>query len=105
MESSGEDIDLSEIRVVPDPYIVSNVWESNQFGKRLQFNHLPSECTIKIFTVAGDHVRTIEHNDNNGYEFWDMRTYNDQYMAYGLYVYVVSLPNGQSKTGRFLVIR
>jgi hypothetical protein len=105
VETSDEEIDLSMIRVVPDPYIVSNIWESSQFGKRLQFNHLPSECTIKIFTVAGDHIRTIHHNDNKGYEFWDMRTYNDQYIAYGLYVYLVSLPNGQSKTGRFLVIR
>jgi len=105
IETSDEDVDLSQIRVVPDPYIVSNIWESNQFGKRLQFNHLPSECTIKIYTVSGDHIRTIRHDNNHGYEFWDMRTYNDQYIAYGLYVYVVSIPNGQTTVGRFLVIK
>ena len=103
--SPDEDVDLSKIRVVPDPYIVSNIWETSQFGKRLQFNHLPSECKIKIYTVAGDHIRTIYHNDNKGYEFWDMRTNNDQFIAYGLYVYVVSLPNGQKKVGKFLVIK
>jgi len=103
--SSTEKIDLDKIRVVPDPYIVSNVWESNQFGKKLMFNHLPNECKISIYTVAGDHIATIDHNNNHGYEFWDMRTVNDQYIAYGLYVFVVSLPNGQKKVGKFLVIK
>ena len=69
------------------------------------FNHLPNRCKISIFTVAGDHVADIDHSDNNGYAFWDMRTYNDQYIAYGLYIYVVSLPDGQKKVGKFLVIK
>ncbi len=103
--SSYQNVDLKKIRVVPDPYIVSNVWETTQFGKKLMFNHLPNRCKISIFTVAGDHVADIDHSDNNGYAFWDMRTYNDQYIAYGLYIYVVSLPDGQKKVGKFLVIK
>lgn len=102
---ASQKIDLDKIRAVPDPYIVSNVWETNQFGKKLMFNHLPNECKISIFTVAGDFVAEINHNDGKGYTFWDMRTYNDQYIAYGLYVYVVSVPNGQKKVGKFLVIK
>ena len=102
---TNDQIDLDKIRVVPDPYIVSNEWETNQFGKKIMFNHLPNECKISIFTVAGDHIRDIYHNDNKGFEFWDMRTYNDQFIAYGLYVYVVSMPNGQKKIGKFLVIK
>jgi len=97
--------DLDKIRVVPDPYIVSNAWETTEFGKKLMFNHLPGRCTISIYTVAGDHVRTLEHNDSRGYTFWDMRTVNDQNIAYGLYIYVVTTPNGQKKVGRFLVIK
>jgi hypothetical protein len=103
--SKTQEIDLNKIRVVPDPYIVSNIWETNQFGKKLMFNHLPNECKISIYTVAGDHIADVDHNDNKGYAFWDMRTYNDQYIAYGLYIYVVSIPNGQKKVGKFLVIK
>jgi len=103
--SKSQEIDLNKIRVVPDPYIVSNVWETNQFGKKLMFNNLPNECKISIYTVAGDFVAEIDHNDNRGFAFWDMRTYNDQYIAYGLYIYVVSIPNGQKKVGKFLVIK
>jgi hypothetical protein len=100
-----QDGDLDKIRVVPDPYVVANVWETNQYGKKLMFNHVPNPCTISIFTVAGDHVADIEHNDNNGYVFWDMRSYNDQYIAYGLYLYLVKTPGGQQKVGKFLVIK
>lgn len=103
--AKDQEIDLNKIRVVPDPYIVSNIWEKNQFGKKIMFNHLPNECKISIFTVAGDHIADVDHNDNRGFEFWDMRTYNEQYIAYGLYVYVVSIPNGQKKVGKFLVIK
>lgn len=102
---SQGNIDLNKIRVVPDPYIVSNSWETSQFGKKLMFTNLPNDCEIIIYTVAGDRVQTIQHQNNQGFEFWDMRTYNDQFIAFGLYVYVVILPDGQKKVGRFLVIK
>jgi len=103
--SNTAGIDLNQIRVVPDPYIVSNEWETSQFGKKLMFNHLPSECKITIYTVSGDHIVDLYHDDNKGFMFWDMRTKNDQFVAYGLYVYVVSLPDGRQKIGKFLVIK
>ena len=74
IEYTADEINLNQIRVVPDPYIVSNEWETSQFGKKLMFNHLPNECKIAIFTIAGDHITDIYHNDNRGFEFWDMRT-------------------------------
>lgn len=103
--TDSKNIDLSKIRAVPDPYIVSNEYETSQFGKRLMFNHLPNECKISIYTVAGDFVNEIYHNDNRGFDFWDLRTYNDQYIAYGLYVFVVKLPDGTQHVGKFLVIK
>ena len=62
-------------------------------------------CKISIFTVAGDFVDEVIHSDNRGHEFWDMRTYNDQYIAYGLYVFIVTLPDDQQHIGKFLVIK
>jgi hypothetical protein len=103
--TQGKVIDLDKIRVVPDPYIVSNSWETSQFGKKLMFTNLPNTCKILIYTVAGDQVATIQHQNNQGFEFWNMRTSNDQFIAFGLYVYVVILPDGQKKVGRFLVIK
>jgi len=29
----------------------------------VKFIHLPEKCTIRIFTLAGDQVTTLEHDD------------------------------------------
>ena len=97
---------LDNVRVVPDPYVVTNSWETNEFGKKLQFNHLPGKCTIKIYTLVGELIATIEHDSpSQAYEFWNMRTYNDQFIAPGVYLYYISTPDGDKALGRFLVIR
>lgn len=96
---------IEAVRVVPDPYVVSNIWETGEFGKKLQFNHLPNECTIRIYTLVGEHVTTLNHNSQTGYEFWDMRTSNDQFIAPGVYIYHVRTPDKQETVGRFLVIK
>jgi hypothetical protein len=102
---------LADIRVVPDPYIVTNIWEYGEFGKQLQFTGLPSECTIKIYTLAGDYVAKIKHNSmasgssSGGQEFWDLRNRQDQFVAPGVYLFAATTPDGDSKIGRFLVIR
>ncbi|NQV14468.1 hypothetical protein HQ531_03340 [bacterium] len=100
---------LDKLIVVPDPYIVTNAWETNEFGKRLMFAQLPSVCTIKIYTLLGEHVDTMEHGKDGmtseGYAFWDMRTRNDQFIAPGVYLYHAETPDGDETVGRFLVIK
>ena len=96
---------FSNLSVVPDPYVVTNAWETSEFGKKLQFNHLPDQCTIRIFTLTGEPVATLHHNDLTGYEFWDMRTYNDQFIAPGVYLYHAFTQSGDKALGRFLVIK
>ncbi len=100
---------LDDLIVVPDPYIVTNAWETSEFGKRLMFSGLPSVCTIKIYTLLGEHVDTIEHGGDGqtseGYTFWDMRTRNDQFIAPGVYLYHAETPGGHETLGRFLVIK
>jgi hypothetical protein len=104
-KTASDENTLANIRVVPDPYIVSNVWEKSEFGKKLQFNHLPDQCTINIYTLIGDFVASIEHDSNTGYAFWDMRTKNDQFIAPGVYLFHASTLDGHENTGRFLVIK
>ncbi len=102
--------DLEKIKVVPNPYLVSSKYEQ-EFGilrkeplRQLKFNNLPGRCTISIFTLAGDRVRTIEHNSDNGTETWDMRTSGNREIAPGVYIYLVKTDTAE-KTGRFAVIK
>lgn len=106
--------DLDNILVVPNPYKVTSAYEFGPYERELQFTNLPSECMIRIYTVNGDLVQVIHHEANSiGYrgmsvEAWDLRTYNNQEVAFGVYIYhVVSggFSAGQERTGKFAVIK
>jgi hypothetical protein len=110
LTSARDDYDpLENVYVVPDPYVVTNAWEVNEFGKKLMFTNLPSQCVIKIYTLAGEFVDELSHGDgsqtSSGQAFWDMRTRNDQFIAPGVYLYHVETPEGHETLGRFLVIK
>ena len=100
---------LANVYVVPDPYVVTNAWETNEYGKKLMFTNLPSRCTIKIYTLTGEYVETVEHGGESqtsaGQVFWNMRTHNDQFIAPGVYLYHVETPDHHETLGRFLVIK
>ena len=98
---------LSEIKVVPNPLIVSSGLESNPYESKVMFTHLPSVCDITIYTVSGNIVRTIRHESTSGEgsAYWDTLNKHGQNVAYGVYVYVVKSPNGDIQTGKLMIIR
>jgi len=77
----------------------------------LRFYNLPPKATIRIFTLAGDHVATIEHdaerNQQEGLEYtsWNLISKNEQDTVSEIYIYHVETPDGQEKIGKFVVIR
>ena len=102
--------ELNKIRVVPNPYIVSSLYEP-EFGelrkeplRQIQFINLPPECTIYIFTVDADLIKTIYHNATNGTEVWDLRTEGGRELAPGMYMYVVETKDSVHKE-RFAIIK
>jgi len=95
---------LSEIKVVPNPYIAHAEWENTEGIRKIQFTHLPDVCTIRIYTLAGDLVQTVEHDNGTGTEEWDMLTLNQQGIAPGVYYYHVESKYGE-KLGKFVVIK
>jgi len=105
--------DLEKIRVVPNPYIVTNAWEphnpyANGRGDReIHFTHLPAKCTIKIFNVRGQLVDTIEHDAaiEDGTEIWNMLSRDNLEISYGIYIYHVQADGIGEKTGKFIVIK
>jgi len=104
---------LDEIRVVPNPYIVTNLAEKRptrirpQQERELHFINLPARCTIRIFNVAGQLVQSL--NVNNPIEtdryIWNMLTKDNLELAYGVYVFHVEAPGIGEKVGKFAVIK
>lgn len=114
--------ELDAIQVVPNPYVVTNRFEglnpftSGRGPRTLQFINLPPQCTIRIFTVGGRLVRTIEHNTGsndsigpadlmNGIVEWDLESEDNLSVAYGMYLYHVEAPGIGEKEGSFAIIK
>jgi len=105
---------LSTIAVVPNPYISASEFEvqpRTQAGGRgdrlIYFIHLPATCTIRIYTVSGDHVVTLEHNTvlEDGSQSWDLLNKDRMDIAYGVYLYHVDAPGVGEYVGKFAVIK
>ncbi|MDZ7331544.1 MAG: hypothetical protein ONB31_06170 [candidate division KSB1 bacterium] len=110
LDPSRVQSELNQIRVVPNPYLVSSLYEP-EFGelrrepiRQIQFINLPPQCTIYIFTIAGDRVKTIEHNAAHGTETWDLRSDGGREIASGVYLYIVKTDKAQFKS-TFAVIK
>jgi hypothetical protein len=107
------------VKVVPNPYVVFDAWEKSSDQRYVRFTHLPNECTIRIYTVAGDLVKVIKHVDTQtqpldqgGTETWDFTNespgstgtaISGQLIASGVYVFHVQSPVGEM-VGKFAVI-
>jgi len=118
--------DMENIKVVPNPYVVTNTmegavanWDRNQ-RRQIMFTHIPAQSKIRIFTVSGILVdefgvdnsvagRTSQWDNNsgaNGTAHWDLRSKEGLEIAAGYYIYhIESKVTGDVKIGKFAVIK
>ena len=116
------------VQVFPNPYKGQAVWDgARDREKYIWFVNLPLRATIRIYTLAGDHVKTLEFDaaTYTGAEIqglktsserslampggmcaWDMISQRDQAVATGLYLFSVEdKDTGKSQVGKFMIIR
>jgi len=97
--------DLNNVKVIPNPYHDKSVkfnWPGEE--NKLLFINLPLQCTIKIFTVTGDLVKTIHHDNGTTEEAWNQVSDDNQLIYSGVYIFHIDSSAG-SKVGRFVVVR
>jgi len=105
--------ELDRIAVVPNPYVAAAEWEpkpdvrSGRGERRIYFIHLPAQCTIRIYTMSGELVRTIHHSSpiDDGAEPWNLLSQSGMDIAYGVYLYHVEAPGIGEKIGKFAIIK
>lgn len=96
---------LSNIKVVPNPFYAHAIdWEQRQGDQKIEFQHLPDACTIRIYTLSGDLVKTLDHNDGSGTEAWNLLSDRQQQVASGIFIYHVESQYGD-RVGRFAVVK
>ena len=97
--------DLAQIRVVPNPYLNQSAYELNQFDRIVRFTNLPSSpCTIRIFNLGGELVRTLTKDDpRSAIATWDLQNSSAIPVASGIYIYQVDVKGLGTKTGKMAV--
>ena len=113
---------VGKVAVVPNPYrgdiayhSYNPPWEKPdpsrgqwmEQDRRIQFINLSAQCVIKIYTLAGDLVNTINHNNpNRGYEDWNLTSSVGQSVSSGIYLFTVDdSKSGKVQVGKFIIIK
>jgi len=110
-----------DVFVYPNPYRIDADYAALGFenrtgeitdperARRVHFANLPPVCTISIFSLDGDLVRTFKHNYPEGgpgsmHDTWDLITRNSQTAVSGLYYWVVESPE-RTQIGKLAIIK
>lgn len=97
---------VDQINVFPNPYYGVNTEELNKYNKFVTFSHLPEKATIRIFNLAGVHVRTLNKDDIDQFLRWDLANSAGLPVASGLYLAYIDLPDlGETKILKIAVIQ
>jgi len=113
---------VGEVAVVPNPYRTDAAytgydppWERptgryptwTEGDRRIQFINLPRNCIISIYTLAGDLVDLLRHEDATlSFHDWNLTSYVGQAVASGLYLFTVEdRETGEVQVGKFVIIR
>ena len=102
---------LDLINIVPNPYYAYSAYETGRLDNRVRITNLPNKCKIKIFTLNGTLVRTIDrdvsgqediYGTETGSDFirakrlpfqdWDMKNQSGISVASGLYIIHIDVP-------------
>ncbi len=77
---------IDNIGITPNPYKGASSYEVSQLVDQVRFTNMPNQATIRIFTVAGTLVRTLEKNSASASFPWDLTTEEGLPVASGMYI-------------------
>jgi hypothetical protein len=99
--------DLKKVGVFPNPYFGLNPQETNRLARFVTFNNLPDQAVIRIFNLAGQLIRTIDHQQEGGGPFrrWNLLNQSNLPVASGLYVAHIQMPGVGEKVLKLVVVQ
>ena len=83
---------LAKINVVPNPYYGHSAYEKTRIDNVIKIINLPVKCKIRIYTLAGTLIRTINKDNTDTYITWDLKNDTNVQIASGLYIIHVDAP-------------
>jgi hypothetical protein len=120
----------AEPGVYPNPYRLNAAWDgSTARTRKIIFYNLPPRAEIRVYTLGGDLVASLDHNADTydgtdagwfgnfagdpssrvfsgGEHAWDVLSESQQTITQGLYLFTVKdLESGRVRQGKFAVLR
>jgi len=115
----------NKVYVVPNPYRADIDYEAlgwervadkwREVDRKIEFLNVPKHSIVRIYTLAGDLVKTLSHNgdanessrEGDYVAKWNLLNQNDQAVASGIYLFAVEdLDGGKDKfVGKFVIIK
>lgn len=88
---------MDKIRVVPNPYYGYSTLDRTISDKFVTFRNLPLNCTIKIYTLGGDLIRTLSKTATGNITSsstleWNLQNQDRVPVASGIYVALIDAP-------------
>jgi len=97
--------DIKDVTVFPNPYYGFQSMETNRYNKYITFSRLPKKVKIKIYTLSGDLVRIIEKDNDSQYLDWNLKNFNNLFVASGMYIAHLEMPElGEKKILKIAII-
>ncbi|MEW6680386.1 MAG: hypothetical protein AB1297_05130, partial [bacterium] len=91
-------INLKNVIIFPNPYRLS---KHRSYG--INFRHLTEYATIRIFNIKGELVKRIEvYPQDGGFYIW--RNPENE-LASGVYIYIITNPDGDKCAGKLGIIK
>ena len=101
---AGDEGVLDKVKAVPNPYYLASSYDNSVVERRMKFTNLPSDAVIKIFTLAGTFVTSIERdNPTRAFEEWNLENEFGIPVASGIYLYVVESAAYGTKIGKMAI--
>lgn len=93
--------ELDNIGIVPNPYKGASAYEVDVARDEARFTNLPQRATIRVYTLAGTLVRTLEKNSSAATLSWNLQTEEGLPLASGMYLIHVEVPGVGDKVIKF----
>ncbi|MCK5242570.1 T9SS type A sorting domain-containing protein [bacterium] len=90
---------LNNVITYPNPYRT----DTNTRGAMIFFN-LPAKVVIRLYSLDGCLVRTIEKDDSGNRASWDLKNKQGKPVASGLYIYIIKTDVG-TRRGKVVIVR
>lgn len=90
--------DLSAVHCYPVPF------KPSAGHTKITFTGLTRAVKIRVYSISGELVRTLDKSDPNDFMDWDVKNDRGEAVVSGVYLYSVKSAS-QTKTGKLMIIR